>query len=91
MTNRVGNSDVNLIGNHLKLVEEVCTFHLDPASLNLKVRNFTFIRSNVSTRSAQNLKMQGKFIRDKKLETSMEKFGCKHPISWAQGCREGVS
>jgi hypothetical protein len=88
MTNRVGNSDVNLIGNHLKLVEEAC---LDPALLNLKVRNFTFIRSNVSTRSAQNLKMQGKFIRDKKLETSMEKFGCKRPISWTQGCREGVS
>jgi len=35
--------------------------------------------------------MQGKLIGDKMLETFMEELGCDRPISWALGCRRGVS
>jgi hypothetical protein len=34
--------------------------------------------------------MQGKLIRDKMLEISMEEFRYKHPILWAWVCKEGV-
>jgi uncharacterized membrane protein YbjE (DUF340 family) len=84
-TLRRSNSDVNVIENHLKLVEKVHTFCLDSNFLSLKVCNFIFICLIVSTWSAQNFKMQGKLIRYKMLETSMEKLGCKHIISWAWG------
>jgi hypothetical protein len=35
--------------------------------------------------------MQGKLIEDKMLETFMEELGCECSISWALGCRRGVS
>jgi hypothetical protein len=69
----------------------VHTFHLDPILLNLEVYSFTFIWPKVSTQSIKNLKIQGKLIEDKMLETSMEELRCKCLISWAWGCRGGVS
>jgi len=48
---------VNVIGNHMKLVEEMHTFHLDLTLLNLEVCIFIFIHSKVLTRSTLNLKI----------------------------------
>jgi hypothetical protein len=86
-TVRRRNFDVNVIGDHLNLVEKMHTFCLDPSLLNLKVCSSTFICLKVSTRSAQNLKMQWWRIRDKMSETSIEKLRCKRPISWKWSCR----
>lgn len=38
-----GNSDVVIVWDHLKLIERVHTFHLDPTSLILDVCNSTFM------------------------------------------------
>lgn len=51
---RRGNSNVKIIGDQLKLVEKMYTFHLDPTLLNLKVISFTYIRLKMSTWLAQN-------------------------------------
>jgi len=84
------NSDIKIIENHLKLVEEVHAFRLDPNLLNLEVCSFTFIHSKVLTRSSQNLKMQGKLIEDKMFEIYVEELGCICLISWAWGYRGDV-
>jgi hypothetical protein len=34
--------------------------------------------------------MKGKLIDDKMLRTYVKELGCKHPISWAWGCKGGV-
>jgi hypothetical protein len=43
---------VNIIGNHLKLVEELHAFRLDPTLLNLEVCSFTFIYLKVPNQLA---------------------------------------
>jgi hypothetical protein len=51
---RRSDSDVNIIRDHMKLVEKVHTFRLDPTLLNLEVCSFTFIHLKILTRLAQN-------------------------------------
>ena len=55
---RRSNSDVNVTQNHLKLVEGIHTFHLDPTLYNLEVYSSTFIRLKLPTWSAKIIKTE---------------------------------
>ena len=84
------NFDVNVIEDHLNLVEVKHTFRLDPLLLNLKVYGLTFIHLKVPTWLAENLKIQW-WIRDKMLLSSLKKIECKHLMRVADLCKWGVS
>ena len=70
-------SDVNVIEDHINLVEEKHPFQLDPFLLNFEVCSFTFFHLNVSTQLAENLKMQWQLIKDKMLLSSLKKMRFK--------------
>jgi len=56
------NSEVIVIEDHLKLVEEIHNFHLDPTLCNLKVCSSTFICLKLLTQSAKNIKTEASLL-----------------------------
>jgi len=86
------NSNVIVVDYHLKLVEGVHTFRLDPTMLNLEVCSFTFIHLKVPTQSAYYLSIQWWLIKDKMLLGSLlKKMRCKCWMEITDLCKRGVS